>query len=148
VTEEHAVHVLESLCQLRSRLLQWHEQAAGVLRAGSVSQGEGLVHRRTQIERYIHDKHASGASITGLARALHLSESRAIHLVKEIFGQGFIKLVSEMRLRTAASLLRETSMPILDVCLASGFQDLSHFHRLFRRRFGVTPLRYRRMPPT
>jgi transcriptional regulator GlxA family with amidase domain len=52
-----------------------------------------------------------------------------------------------MRLRTAASLLRETSMSILDVCLASGFQDLSHFHRFFRKRFGATPLRYRRLPP-
>ena len=53
-----------------------------------------------------------------------------------------------MRLRTAAGLLRATSASIVEVCLDSGFQDLSHFHRLFRRRFGVTPLRYRRTVPT
>jgi AraC-like DNA-binding protein len=150
VTEEHAVHVLESLRQLRSRLLQWWEQAGGAFRAEAgarLARDGGLVHRRTQIERYIHDKYADGASVAGLAQALRLSESRAIHLVREIFGRSFIKLVTEMRLRTATSLLRETSMPILDVCLTSGFQDLSHFHRFFRKRFGATPLRYRRMPP-
>ncbi len=142
VTEEQAVHVLEALRQLRARLLQWHTDAAR-----RQPEGELLAGRRLLIERYIFDHHAGAASVAGLAQQLQLSESRAIHLVKEIFGRSYIKLLSEMRLRTAASLLRETAMPILDVCLASGFQDLSHFHRFFRRRFGVTPLRYRRLPP-
>lgn len=53
----------------------------------------------------------------------------------------------EMRLCTAASLLRETSLPLIEVALASGFQDVSHFHRFFRRRFGYTPAQYRRQPP-
>jgi AraC-like DNA-binding protein len=142
VREQHAELVLEVLRQLRSRLLQWREQAA----RDSVER-DFAGQRRLAIERYIYDRHTGGASVAGLARELHLSPSRAIHLVKELFGRSYIKLVSEMRLRTAASLLRETSRPILDVCLESGFQDLSHFHRLFRRRFGVTPRSYRRLPP-
>ena len=141
VTEEEAVYVLEALRQLRARLLQWHADFAR-----RPPEGE-IVGRRLLIERYIFDHHGADASVAGLARQLGLSESRAIHLVREIFGRSYIKLVSEMRLRTAASLLRETAMPILDVCLSSGFQDLSHFHRFFRGRFGVTPLRYRRQPP-
>ncbi len=149
VNEEHAVHVLEALRQLRSRLLQWHTDAARRLRArdaASLAGRELLAHRRLLVERYVFDHHTGEASVAGLARALKLSESRAIHLVRELFGRSYIKLISEMRLRTAASLLRDTSLSILEVCLASGFQDISHFHRFFRRRFGVTPLRYRRLP--
>jgi AraC-like DNA-binding protein len=118
VTEEHAAHVLEALRQLRSRLLQWHTDVARRLRAGDAARLAGselLAHRRPLIERYIYDNHTGDASVAGLARELHLSESRAIHLVKELFGRSYIKLISEMRLRTAASLLRETSLPILDV---------------------------------
>lgn len=144
VTEERAEHVLEALRQLRSRLLQWHANAA---RPSRQAAADVPSQRRAAIERYIFEHHAGDASVAGLAERLRLSESRAIHLVRELFGQSYIKLVSEMRLRTAASLLRETSRPILDVCLSSGFQDLSHFHRIFRRRFGLTPRRYRALPP-
>jgi AraC family transcriptional regulator of arabinose operon len=134
--------VLEALRQLRARLLQWNEQAS------RESTGRDLCgQRRLAIERYIYDSHTAGASVAGLAHALRLSESRAIHLVKELFGRSYIQMVSEKRLSAAASLLRETALPIVEVCLASGFQDLSHFHRLFRRRFGVTPRKYRLLPP-
>ena len=150
VTEDHAVHVLESLRQLRARLLQWHQEVSQHLyRRNEATETEAdlLARRRPVIERYIIDHHAGDASVAGLARKLHLSESRAIHLVKEIFGTSYIKLVGEMRLCTAASLLRETSLPMIEVSLASGFQDLSHFHRFFRRRFALTPAQYRRQPP-
>lgn len=143
VGEDHAIHVLEALRQLRARLLEWHESTLRVQTGAGGRDGE----RRLVIEHYIHQHHRNGASVAGLARELSLSESRTIHLVKELFGRGYIKLVCEMRLRTAAALLRATSAPILEVCLDSGFQDLSHFHRLFRRHFGVTPLRYRRTVP-
>jgi AraC-like DNA-binding protein len=150
VNEEHATHILEALRQLRARLLQWHYESSQHLYRRSEATEAGadlLARRRPLIERYIIDHHAGVASVAGLARKLRLSESRAIHLVKEIFGRSYIKLVVEMRLCTAASLLRETSLPMIEVALASGFQDLSHFHLFFRRRFGLTPAQYRRQPP-
>lgn len=150
VDEEHAAHILEALRQLRSRLLQWHHEVSQHLYRRNKATETGadlLARRRPLIERYIIDHHAGDASVAGLARKLRLSESRAIHLVKEIFGRSYIKLVGEMRLCTAASLLRETSLPMIEVAMASGFLDLSHFHRFFRRRFGLTPAQYRRQPP-
>ncbi len=150
VSEKHSEYVLESLRQLRSRLLEWHEGAVSVLNSldgATLPKGENLATRRLHISRFIYVNHTKGASISDLAKELHLGEGRTIHLVKELFGTNYIKLVNEMRLRTATSLLRDTSIPILEVCLSSGFQDLSHFHRLFRKRFGITPLQYRRVPP-
>ena len=37
----------------------------------------------------------------------------------------------------------ETSRPVLEVCFASGFNNVGHFHDRFRRRFGDTPRQYR-----
>jgi AraC-like DNA-binding protein len=149
VDEEHAMQVLEGLRQLRSRLLQWYQDAEPHLHLVKGTRrvaGDLPAKQRLLIERHIFSHHARDASVAGLAHKLGLSESRSMHLVKEIFGRSYIKLVNEMRLRTAASLLRETSLSVLNVCLASGFRDVSHFHRTFRRRFGVTPRDYRFNP--
>ena len=48
----------------------------------------------------------------------------------------------EKRLEKAAALLRDgdwRDRKIADIALAAGFNDLSHFNRSFRRRFGATP---------
>lgn len=99
--------------------------------------------RRCLIQSFVHRNHNGRASLAELANTLRLSESRASHLVKELFGCSYVQLVNEIRLRSAASLLRDTALTVMEVGLNSGFRDLSHFHRCFQRRFGMTPRRYR-----
>ncbi len=146
--EAKAQAILEALRQLRSRLLAWQEQASALLsNTGEPHPGDlkNLAERRLLIQSFLHRHHTGSASLQDLARTLHLGKSRASHLVKELFGCSYVQLLNQMRLRTAASLLRESALPVLDICLNSGFQDLSHFHRCFRKRFSTTPLKYRRM---
>lgn len=146
VKADEAASVLESLRQLRSRLLQWHSEAHTFLKIDHTSPipaGQTMATRRQQIRHFIYQRHTDPAPIKDLAQFLHLGESRTIHLVKELFGCSYIKLVNQMRLRTAASFLRNSSLPILEVSLSSGFHDLSYFHRTFRKHFGSTPLQYR-----
>jgi len=72
------------------------------------------------------------------------SESRAGHAVREACGASFIELLAETRLKTAAGLLRYSNLPVVDVAERSGFGDLSHFHQAFRKRYRMTPHKYRR----
>jgi len=53
-----------------------------------------------------------------------------------------------IRLARAMSLLKETSLAIIDVALACGFVSTSHFSRAFKRRYGAPPRTLRRMPQT
>ena len=53
-------------------------------------------------------------------------------------------MVNDVRLTHAARLLERTGRDVTDVWLTSGFGNAGHFHKLFRARFGVTPLTYRR----
>ncbi len=49
-------------------------------------------------------------------------------------------LIREHRLALAGRLLRaQPSRAVTDICHAVGFQDASHFTRVFRQRFGCTP---------
>ncbi len=52
-------------------------------------------------------------------------------------------LITRIRLEHARRLLERTDLSVLDVALASGFTNMSLFHRRFRAATQSTPLRYR-----
>ena len=57
-------------------------------------------------------------------------------------GTTFSAFALERRLDGARSMLRSSryaTWSITEIALESGFGDLSHFNRRFRRRFGMTP---------
>lgn len=55
-------------------------------------------------------------------------------------GQEYLRL----RLEAAMRLLRESDLGRMEIAMACGFADVSHFSRAFRLRYGTTPLRARR----
>ena len=56
----------------------------------------------------------------------------------------FIALLTEIRLRTAAGLLRHSDLPLERIIADAGFGNRAHFHARFRTAFGITPGSYRR----
>lgn len=52
--------------------------------------------------------------------------------------------INELRLNYAANLLINTDNDIITLSLECGFQNLSHFYHLFKRRFGMPPADFRR----
>lgn len=51
--------------------------------------------------------------------------------------------VREIRLETAKKDLLETKKSLSEIALNNGFSDQSHFSRLFKQKFGVTPSQFR-----
>jgi AraC-like DNA-binding protein len=67
---------------------------------------------------------------------------RYIQRLLEETGQSFTERLVERRLERAFAMLtdqRRLHLAIIDIALAAGFGDVSHFNRVFRRRFGDTP---------
>lgn len=48
------------------------------------------------------------------------------------------------RLKTSRDLLMFTKRSVEDICHEVGYDDVATFYKLFRRRFGTSPSRYRR----
>jgi len=61
----------------------------------------------------------------------------------EVVGMSFRKKQSEVRLLRAQELLATTESKVLEVAMESGFQSVSLFNLMFKRRFGLTPGRWR-----
>lgn len=86
-------------------------------------------------------------SLAGLSAA-HRISSRTIQLMFEQAGETYTGFVLEHRLLRAERLLRNPTYrnrKILEIAHLAGFQDVSYFHRVFRRRFGRTPDDVRRL---
>jgi len=82
-----------------------------------------------------------GFDLGRLARVTGLSRRYVQHLLEDT-GNSFTEHVLERRLTRALTLLtdpRSSHLPVTDIAFSSGFCDISHFNRMFRRRHGDTP---------
>jgi AraC-like DNA-binding protein len=80
-------------------------------------------------------------SLEVVARCQGISPRYLQHLMTSS-GTSFTERVNELRLQRAFALLIEapgSARRISDIALEVGFSDISHFNRLFRARFGVSP---------
>lgn len=148
VEEEESQRVLEHLRQLAARLRLWYLEAKGrdFATVGPLyaTPPDTLALRRTAIQRFIHERHTHRVRLRELAKHLCLSEDRTSHVVRDCFDRTFQDLVTQARLQTAQELLRHSTLPLAQVAVGSGFPEVTHFHRLFRRHVGMTPHQYRR----
>lgn len=78
------------------------------------------------------------------AHATTLSRRRFTELFRQVTGQSWHIYVQQLRLNHARQLLRETDKSIAAIIFESGFDDVSHFYRVFKHVFGVSPHAYRK----
>ena len=64
-------------------------------------------------------------------------------IFKKITGGTFTEYVTHLRVEEAKKLLLNKGLPVTEVCFASGFNDLSHFIRVFNKHTGNSPTIYR-----
>jgi transcriptional regulator GlxA family with amidase domain len=74
-----------------------------------------------------------------LAREAGISLRQLERLFRHHIGRGIHGHYRFLRLERARQLLRETTLPVLDVALATGFASSSQFARAYRRAFGEPP---------
>ena len=80
--------------------------------------------------------------LDNVAGALGLSRRYVQKLLDEGTGKSFTEHIAGRRLERAFAMLtdpRHLRLGIIDIAFAVGFGDVSHFNRMFRRRFGETP---------
>lgn len=82
----------------------------------------------------------------GLPVMLEISGKSQEHLCrvfKEYFHQTPSHYINELKLNYAANLLTNTDEPIISISLASGFENLSHFYHQFKKKFNMSPSKFR-----
>lgn len=72
-----------------------------------------------------------------------LSVAHLSHLFHKETGVTFTKYIQSLRVKEAKRFLTETDNSITAVCFACGFNNLTHFNRVFRGAEGCSPRQYR-----
>jgi AraC-like DNA-binding protein len=82
-------------------------------------------------------------SIESFAEMCHRSLSSFKREFRKHYGMSPGKWLLERRLQHSACLLETTTMSVTEIMFECGFEDLSHFSRAFKEKFGHSPSTYR-----
>lgn len=95
-----------------------------------------------KILNYIETNYATG-TLAEAAEGLHYDISRVSREIQRKTGKTYTSLVQEKRLSQAAFLLKNTGRRVSDISVAVGYENVSYFHRIFEKRYGMSPKKYR-----
>jgi AraC-like DNA-binding protein len=87
-------------------------------------------------------------SLEEYAKMCHRSLSSFKRDFQEHFQESPGKWLLQKRLDHSAALLRNSKMNVTEIAFESGFEDVSHFSRVFKERFEISPMVYREKLPS
>lgn len=97
--------------------------------------------------QYIHENYAERISIETLSRLSNLSRYHFLHTFKQVTSMTCVHYINRYRLEKAAKLLAGTDISVTDAAFETGYENISYFIKLFRQKYGVTPLQYQKNLP-
>lgn len=112
--------------------------------------GRTLVRRRhvySRLQRarnFLRARRSNGVGLDAAAEHIGYSPCHFLRVFHRVFDETPQNFIVEQRLELARSLLRSSSLGVIEVGFASGFESRWSFARQFRRRFGVTASHFRR----
>lgn len=95
-------------------------------------------------EAYVHDHYSDESlSLDSICEVLGVSNSYFSTIFKKETGNSFIGYLTDYRMDQASRLLIETNEKSYIIAKSVGYADPNYFSYVFKRRFGVSPSRYR-----
>ena len=92
---------------------------------------------------YIQQNFTGKILLKEFGEQFHLSEKYISRYFKEHFHITISQYVTYLRLEHAKQLLQDTDIPVTEVAMQSGYQNVSYFIRSFKKTYGRSPLKYR-----
>lgn len=80
-----------------------------------------------------------------LAERFGVSESSFKFYVEGILGDSYLNYFRKKRMEKAGELLESTTMKIIEVANAVGYENQGKFAKVFAETYGVSPLEFRRL---
>lgn len=92
---------------------------------------------------YIENNYTHAISIHDIAKECHFSESHFMKFFKQCTGTSFISYLNDYRLLIASRLLTSTDLPVTQIAVECGFDNISYFNRCFKKKYGEAPSKTR-----
>ena len=92
--------------------------------------------------RYIKENYLT-CTLKSTAEFFNINSNYLSNYIKKQTGLTFTQLIQEQKMMHAASLLRNTDIPVADVANMAGYENVSFFYKKFEEKYGNSPKEYR-----
>lgn len=134
----------EALRIAKVYLLKWHDEGqlpfSTLVRR--VPHGDSVARR---CEHWLRDNFRDSRALSNLIAEINLPERTLKRRFKKAVGCSLIEYLQNLRIEEAKKLLEQGDLPVEEISVAAGYEDVSFFRRLFKRLTGLNPGQYRRM---
>ena len=96
-----------------------------------------------EIISYIGEYYTTDLSLANIADHFHMSYKYFSRYFKNSFHTTLSDYIMKLRLERAQFLLSATALPVTEISMQTGFNNISFFIRSFKKAYGMTPLQYR-----
>ena len=99
--------------------------------------------RIQEVYAYITEHFTERFTLDDLASRFYLNKFYLQKQFRQSIGKTPNEYQNELRVDLAKEMLRMTTISVADIALRLGFENVSYFIQLFKKREGMTPLQYR-----
>lgn len=96
-------------------------------------------------KQYIQNHYSEPVTLEEVSSIVGLSSAYFSVLFKKTEGEGFARYLANVRLEQAKILLRESNIPVAEICRKVGYNDTKHFTHIFEKAVGIKPATYRKL---
>ncbi|WP_028612823.1 helix-turn-helix domain-containing protein [Paenibacillus harenae] len=144
--------------RLRGILTQWKERPSYFEQMAQALLTEALIylnqerdrgvipsekHRRVEsMKQYIQTHYRGRVTKEDLGDVIKTTPNYAATLFKTVTNQTISEYVHNQRMKTAVYMLTESQLTISEIADYLGYNDVSYFHRIFKRSTGSSPSDY------
>ena len=101
-------------------------------------------HSVKDIIAYVQDHYTQPLNNADVAAHFGYCPTYLGRIFKQYTGTTLHDYLTDLRLLSATEALHDSTIPISQICYQSGFQDIYHFSKLFKKKIGMTPSEYRK----
>lgn len=121
-------------------------KGARTLATTSFAKTDNRQNRRIMaVDTYLRKNFTHPVKLSEAAKATNMSDSAFSRFFIHHTGKSFTDYLIDIRIGNAARMLIDTDMTIAEICYSCGYNNLSNFNRLFKRKKGCTPREFREL---
>jgi len=94
---------------------------------------------------YLHRHYSRHITLDELAQEVSMSRQGLIRKFRRHTGTTPLEYLSRLRISESKRLLKDTALPIGEIALQCGFENVYYFSNCFKRSTGISPSGYRKL---
>ncbi len=98
----------------------------------------------SHILNYIHQHYQEEITLETLAELAYMSTYHLCRKFKETTNSTVVSYINTTRIMNAQRMIMETNLTFTQISQQTGFANVTHFNRIFKKMTGITPSQYRK----